>query len=351
MKLRETCLGYFKRRLKEGWKVISLRGYNAILQSPEGAIKELDLRHDVLTLRPNGAGDSAQNAPYPDSGEANWEDVDEEVADDDTTYVKANSGETDDDLYAIPTTSLSGTINSVTIYTRVKEEQGNSAEAWALLKTHATVYTGNGHLDDSDWTTHSDVWTTNPNTGSAWTWDEINALQIGIRLYTDNGLSLSIIHSTKVKTIDGYKTIENIKVGDILLSYDIKNKFLTQAKVIKTEQHEGKEYIVINDTLKLTPEHLVFVNGKFISAGQAKIGDILINEYGKEEKVKTIKTIKDNVKTYDLQLDKYHVFFAGNCLVHNIVTPALCTQVYAEVDYTAGGGSPADNAIMFGMNF
>ena len=187
MKLRETCLGYFKRRLKEGWKVLSLRGYNAILQSPKGVIKELDLRHDVLTLRPNGAGDLTENTLYPNSGEENWEDVDEEVADDDSTYVESNSpGSSTRDLYTIPTTSLSGTINSITIYVRMKIDLYTTYDNYILLKTHSTLYESDSiTVDSKDWTNSNAVWTTNPYTGSAWTWDEINTLQIGVSLYSD----------------------------------------------------------------------------------------------------------------------------------------------------------------------
>ena len=40
-----------------------------------------------LTLRPNGAGSATTLSRYPGTGEANWQDVDEETADEDGTYV------------------------------------------------------------------------------------------------------------------------------------------------------------------------------------------------------------------------------------------------------------------------
>ena len=54
---RETCQEYFDRRIREGWKCISRDGPLVVLLSPDGIRKEMDLRNDVETLRPNAAGD------------------------------------------------------------------------------------------------------------------------------------------------------------------------------------------------------------------------------------------------------------------------------------------------------
>ncbi|GAI80869.1 unnamed protein product, partial [marine sediment metagenome] len=119
----ETCLQYFHRRLSEGWKCISLEGYNAVLLSPEGIRREIDLRNDILTLRPNEPGVSTQlykggSSPAP----TNWEGVDEETPDEDVTYNYNNAGPTPTtgkDLYNLPNhTTESGPINSVKVYHR-----------------------------------------------------------------------------------------------------------------------------------------------------------------------------------------------------------------------------------------
>jgi hypothetical protein len=56
-------------------------------------------------------------------------------------------------------------------------------------RTHNSNYYDNGTPttmpSGGAWQNYSKVWTTNPNTGSAWTWTEIDSLQIGIRLYDD----------------------------------------------------------------------------------------------------------------------------------------------------------------------
>ncbi len=69
-------------------------------------------------------------------------------------------------------------IEGVTVYVQTRH---NASSAKACLKTYGTVYEENvgGY---SAWTTLSHTWTTNPYTGKAWTWDEINALEIGVAL-------------------------------------------------------------------------------------------------------------------------------------------------------------------------
>ena len=143
------------------------------------------------TLRPNGAGSETNLSTYaPNTGEANWEDVDEAEADDLTTclYTYPNSATWKRDLYAIPDHSEgSGTINSVTIHWRIRGgSQG--VQSKSALKTHNTIYDGTekSHGAGATWYDESQQYTTNPNTGSAWTWDEVDAMEIGISAKTSD---------------------------------------------------------------------------------------------------------------------------------------------------------------------
>ena len=76
----------------------------------------------TITLRPNAAGGNTGLTP---SAGANWECVDEETPDEDTTYVYI----TDADGYDTYTTDLvagSGTINEVRVYVRGRYSQGSA---------------------------------------------------------------------------------------------------------------------------------------------------------------------------------------------------------------------------------
>lgn len=185
--MHETCLEYFARRLSEGWKCIRLKYPKAVLQSPEGTIRPVDLRNDVETLRPNAGGDET-NLRYYDGAEHapdvlhNWEQVDESSPDDSATYVLWTNTDYRRDLYNLPTPGVSGTINSVTVWFRAKAmNYGDCAKA--IIKTGGTVYEG-GEKYINGWGNHSQIWNNNPNTSVAWTWSDIGSLQIGISLKT-----------------------------------------------------------------------------------------------------------------------------------------------------------------------
>lgn len=172
----ETCSQYVKRRLSEGWRIILQRGNYLILSSPDGNIlRPVDLRNDVETLRPSANGDVIQLAPYGNG--TNWECVDEAISDEDDTTVRV--GALGYDLYALPNPSLSGTINSVTVYCRAK---GQGSRVWCGLKTRNTIYWGTLNELPVSFQTFSYSRNTNPNTENAWTWGEIDALQIGVKL-------------------------------------------------------------------------------------------------------------------------------------------------------------------------
>jgi len=184
--LHETCQQYVARRLSEGWKVVWQSGYHLILSSPDGnTLRPVDLRNDVETLRPNAAGDVTQLTPL--SG-TNFSNVDEVEADEDTTYVVNQTDATDKyDLYNLPAHSVgSGTINFIKVYIRVRcltyNDYGYSR---TKIKTGGTEYNGVSAYLINSYVTRNTQYSINPKTTVAWTWDDIDALQIGVRLDKD----------------------------------------------------------------------------------------------------------------------------------------------------------------------
>jgi len=135
-------------------------------------------------LRPNGTGDLNQIVDqYPVSG-AHWDKVDDESYDGDSTYVITKAQDWERDLYTIPVHSEgSGTILSVTVFMVCRAAVSPSqTSASALIGTNGGVYYGAEQLVTTDYASYSHQWDTNPDTNEAWTWDEIDALQIGVRL-------------------------------------------------------------------------------------------------------------------------------------------------------------------------
>jgi hypothetical protein len=155
--------------------------YKGVWHLTEDAAGEVHLE----TLRPNAPGDETGIASqYPNSTQ-HWDKVDEATPDDHGTDVYTTSMSYQRDLYALPNHTASGTINSVTVYFRFYSPGFfTQTKAKAAIKTNGIVYEGVEHSTTSGWESDSQIWTTNPNTGSRWTWGEVDALQAGISLRT-----------------------------------------------------------------------------------------------------------------------------------------------------------------------
>lgn len=135
-------------------------------------------------LRPNAAGDET-NVPYEyPADEVHWTLVDESTPDEDSTYIKGFGNTFQRDLYNLPAHSGSGTINFIKVYTRCKDTGSEPVQTnlKIAIKTGGTVYESSEITTTLSYVDYSNQWNTNPSTGSAWTWDEIDALQIGAAL-------------------------------------------------------------------------------------------------------------------------------------------------------------------------
>lgn len=137
----------------------------------------------IETLRPNAAGDITELTPH--GAVNNWQCVDEAVPDEDTTYVDI---EDDDkkDLYNLPAHSGSGTINKITVYQRSKEA-APEAVSYSVIKIGGIIHYGDLKAMTTSYQTFNHEWAINPTTSVAWTWADIDNLQIGVRLDVISG--------------------------------------------------------------------------------------------------------------------------------------------------------------------
>ena len=159
-------------------------------ETPDEAITNGDATpNNPFIIRPNKPGDET-NIPNqsPGFGE-HWDKLDEAIADGDATSL--NTGQPKGwyrDLYQLDDTLATGNISAITVFARLKIWSDTGAAAKMVIKTGNVTYEGNTILPAKLYTDYSETWTTNPQTGSAWTWAEVNALQAGISLQsTDYG--------------------------------------------------------------------------------------------------------------------------------------------------------------------
>lgn len=140
---------------------------------------------DTIIYRPNATGSETDIADQEPATGEHWDKVDEAISDNDTTYISTESKDWQEDLYQIPdhsTQTAGGDINYVKVYMVSKVEKVKDPAAYVHIKTNDVEYNGTSENPTTSYATYSYQWTVNPSTNTTWTWDEIDALEIGIGL-------------------------------------------------------------------------------------------------------------------------------------------------------------------------
>ncbi len=157
----------------------------------------------LKTLLPSSAGQYSQWPSEFPSGTVHWTLCDEAMADDDTTYIENNAASAKREAYNLQDIVDSGSINWVRVYVRARLVSTGTGNIKTVLRTHSNDYeSANLALT----TYYQDLFTqydTNPNTGAAWTWTEINSLQAGA---SSQRIGTSNVRLTTVWVILSYST-------------------------------------------------------------------------------------------------------------------------------------------------
>jgi len=144
---------------------------------------------DTEDFRPDGDGDET-TIDYPPTG-PHWTEVDEETADGDSTYVATDSNAWQEDLYSTAnhtTQTAAGTINYVDVYMECwGTANATQEDARVHIKTNGVEYNGPSENLTTSYDTYLYSLDKNPQTTADWTWDEIDALQIGVGLRRPDG--------------------------------------------------------------------------------------------------------------------------------------------------------------------
>lgn len=123
---------------------------------------------------------------------------------------------------------------------------------------------------------------------------------------------------TMVLTPKGERPIEMLRIGDeILTRRSEASSELVKTNIKQTGSYLVDGYIIVNDKLRLTPNHTLFVNGSWKKAGEIKIGDTLAAQNGKPEKVISLGFVQEWGLVYNIELEDYHTYFADGIYVHN----------------------------------
>jgi len=183
-----------------------------VAHTPSRSLWVLGSRAGTLTLRPNGAGDLTELSKYPNTGEANWQDVDDVSADEDSSYVFCVENEWVWDLYEFEDhTTEDEEINTVRLWVRARCYPDLSGLiGHPVIKTHGTEYYGKSRNLTSVYTNLGWRFDTNPYTGLPWTWDEIDDIQAGVAI---GGITTQYARYTQIWLEVNYGGIVGSELG------------------------------------------------------------------------------------------------------------------------------------------
>ncbi len=246
------------------------------------------------------------------------------------------------------------TINGILVeIERVASENGSNyvkETEVKIVKADGTIGTTNKADTVTKWQTTTDAYYSYGGASDLWneTWDstKINDVDFGVVLATlSYGAGGVCLHKdTLITTNKGLVKIKDLKIDDLVLSYNEKTKTLEYKKVTQLHQnaisnyHDRYFYIHYgNKIIKATENHLFFVDGSYVRADELKVGNNLLGEDLNEYPIKKIEIIENTTDTvWDLTVNDNHNFFAEGILVHNVI--ADVDHIRITVYYTEGGG-------------
>jgi len=154
---------------------------------------------------------------------------------------------------------------------------------------------------------------------------------------------------TKVKTPFGYSNIEELKVGDEVISYSEEARKLQKSFVTKLYTNWATKVVYITiglETIKSTWSHPFWSVDKqrYIKAGDLSEGMKLFTAAGREEEITRIKLVEEEIDTFNLEVSGSHNYFVSemDILVHNKTTSYVTnttpvkSEIYGIIDTQTG---------------
>jgi hypothetical protein len=137
--------------------------------------------HKVVRIDPDGDDTTGFGTSTPSAN--HYENVDETICDDDTSYVEESTN-TNKDIWDYGSVSSLGTIAGLVVRTMAKETDATDFELITIVESNGTEYDDSGQAMGSAYTEYTRLEETDPDTNSAWTMTAINAAKFGVKVKT-----------------------------------------------------------------------------------------------------------------------------------------------------------------------
>jgi hypothetical protein len=137
---------------------------------------------------------------------------------------------------------------------------------------------------------------------------------------------------TPVRTQSGQRPIEEIRIGDLVLSQNPDSGELTYKPVVRTTVRPADKLLEIHiggETLRTTKGHPMWVGGQgWRIAKYVQAGDRLHRYFGSIA-VEAVREVPAKESVYNLVVDEFHSYFVGenSVMVHDnsVITPPSVT--------------------------
>lgn len=149
-----------------------------------------------------------------------------------------------------------------------------------------------------------------------------NTLLFNIIFTTTSCMHAGVLVDTLIQTTEGLKQIQELNVGDQVISID--QDFLQHPKSITTiEEKEVDSYVEIifdNDTIiQVSPDQRFWIPFKWIQANQLSLDDVVLKNDGTFVQIKSICVKHEPVTFRFITVADFENFFASenSILIHN----------------------------------
>jgi uncharacterized protein YfaS (alpha-2-macroglobulin family) len=208
-----------------------------------------------------------------------------------------------------PNNKTFGPSETVTVNVATTDSGGNPVAAdlalWAVDKAIFELsHNKLGDIFDTFWKERGD------------TTDEAHSLE-GILVQMSEGGGCFAKGSLVLMSDEKFKNIEDVGPGDYVLTRTEKDTKLVKAKVLKTHTTQVNGYLILNGNLKVTANHLIWVNDSWREAGSIQPGDTLTDNQGRKVIVREVEWQQGKFPVYNLEVENYHTYFVGGVWVHN----------------------------------